>query len=156
MMLTTKGRYAVMAVLDMALHENGAPLALSNIAERQNIPLNYLEQIFVRLRKSGLITSVRGSSGGYLLQRLPREITIDQIIDSAEEDIAMTRCKSSVDGCIPGEAKCKTHDLWAGLEKVIRNYFKNISLQNIMNNQRILFVHEGSLATEALDVIPRS
>src|ERR1700677_3973215 len=102
MMLTTRGRYAVMAVLDIALHSAGAPVSLGDVATRQNIALNYLEQIFVRLRRSGLVVSVRGSSGGYLLNRTPNEMTIDQIIDAAGESIELTRCKQKEDNrCMP-------------------------------------------------------
>lgn len=133
MMLTTRGRYAVMAVLDIALNSNGRTVILSDIATRQNIALSYLEQIFVRLRKAGIVASVRGPNGGYLLTKSASDITIDQIIDAVDESIEMTRCKRRGGGCMPSNAKCRAHDLWEGLGDEIRRYFANISLQIVMD-----------------------
>lgn len=132
-MLTTKGRYAVMAVLDIALNSFSKPVILSDIAARQHIALNYLEQIFVKLRRAGIVESVRGPGGGYLLCKEAGDITIDQIIDAAEESIEMTRCALKEKGCMPGNAKCQTHDLWEGLGEEIRRYFVGISIQNVMD-----------------------
>ena len=135
MMLTTKGRYAVMAVLDIALNSDGKPIVLSDVAVRQDITLNYLEQIFVKLRKAGVVDSVRGPGGGYLLSKMASDITIEQIIDAVEESIEMTRCKRREKGCMPGSAKCKTHDLWVGLGDEIRQYFASLSVQNVMDGR---------------------
>lgn len=123
----------MMAALDIALNSNVKPVILSDIATRQNIALSYLEQIFVRLRKAGVVDSVRGPGGGYLLTKEAACITIDQIIDAVEESIEMTRCRRKGRGCMPDNAKCKTHDLWEGLGDEIRRYFAGISLQSVMD-----------------------
>ncbi len=136
MILTTKGRYAVMSILELAImRSNDSPISLAVISARLSIPVNYLEQIFLKLRKCGIVTSIRGPGGGYILARSPSDIFIDKIIDAVEEDIEMTKCGSiKASGCLPGNAKCKTHDLWNGLTNHIRNYFAGISIEDLVTN----------------------
>lgn len=135
MMLTTKGRYAVMAVVDIAMHYDGNPVNLSEIARRQNIALNYLEQIFLKLKKTSIVTSRRGPGGGYALLDMPKNIKISSIIDAVEEGIKITRCGAVQDSCIAEKAKCKTHDLWNGLGNNIRFYLDNISIQDVLEGR---------------------
>ncbi len=134
-MLTTKGRYAVMAIVDIAMHYDGNPVNLSDIAKRQNIALNYLEQIFLKLKKTGIVSSTRGPGGGYALLDDPRNIKISSIIDAVEEGIKITRCGADKDSCIAEKAKCKTHDLWQGLGNNIRFYLENISIFDVLEGR---------------------
>ena len=117
MRLTTKGRYAVTAMLDLALHEGGGPVSLSDISGRQEISLSYLEQLFARLRRSGLVSSVRGPGGGYRLQRPGAEISVASIIDAVNESYEATACQGK-GGCQQGEI-CLTHTLWNDLSEQI-------------------------------------
>lgn len=130
MILTTKARYAVTAIIEIAGSENCAPLSLQTISTRHDISLSYLEQIFLRLKKAGIVTSIKGPKGGYILAKKREEITMAQIIDAIGEPIKMTRCKSEKSGCLTSNAKCKTHHLWHGLESRIYDYLDSISLQN--------------------------
>ncbi len=131
MILTTKARYAVMAVLEIADEATGQPLSLLVISKRQKISLSYLEQIFSYLKKSGIVSSVKGPGGGYILGKKRSEITVAQIVKAIGEPIKMTRCKTENKGCINISAKCKTHHLWHGLESRIYDYLDSISLQNL-------------------------
>ena len=131
MILTTKARYAVMAVLEIADEPNGQPLSLLAISKRQKISLSYLEQIFSRLKKAGIVSAIKGPGGGYVLGKNRDEITMAQIIKAIGEPIQMTRCKSDKKGCVNASVKCKTHHLWHGLENRIYDYLDSISLQNI-------------------------
>lgn len=136
MMLTTKGRYAVMALVDLAAQESESPVTLSAIAERQEIALPYLEQIFAKLRRSGLVDSVRGPGGGYALARGAENTFVSDIILAVEESIKMTRCeKESSTGCMKPKTRCLTHDLWEGLGDQIHNYLSGISLQDVIARQ---------------------
>ncbi len=136
MMLTTKGRYAVMALVDLAAQESESPVTLSAIAERQEIALPYLEQIFAKLRRSGLVDSVRGPGGGYALARGAENTFVSDIILAVEESIKMTRCeKESAAGCMKPKTRCLTHDLWEGLGDQIHNYLSGISLQDVIARQ---------------------
>ena len=136
MMLTTRGRYAVMAILEVAPVASGVPVKLLEISEKQNISLNYLEQIFAKLRKAGIVRSVRGPGGGYLLNGKLGKIKIANIIDAVEENISMTRCSTkSKDGCNVDKTKCQSHHLWKGLEEHIRNYFEAISIADIIEGK---------------------
>lgn len=140
MNLTTKGRYAVMAMVDLAISGNGRPVVLAEIAERQNIALSYLEQIFMRLRKTQLVTSVRGPGGGYLLADSPENIKISQIVIAVDESIKMTRCGSEKKGsCVHDHksAKCMTHNLWDGLTSTIYNYLDSVSLSDICDRKNM-------------------
>lgn len=133
MMLTTKGRYAVMAVADLATNSKGAPINLSAIAERQVITLNYLEQIFQKLKNSGIVSAVKGPGGGYLLTIEPKELSVSLVIDAVEEKIKITRCEGDNTSCMPHNIKCQTHYLWEGLDNHIRNYFNNVTIEDIIN-----------------------
>ncbi|OFW80572.1 MAG: hypothetical protein A2887_04290 [Alphaproteobacteria bacterium RIFCSPLOWO2_01_FULL_40_26] len=127
MILTTKARYAVMAVIEIAEDKNKQPVSLSTISKRQKISLSYLEQIFAHLKKSGIVQSIKGPGGGYVLQN--QNITIAQIIKAIGEPIKMTRCTSEKRSCMNnGKTKCKTHHLWHGLEQKIYEYLNSISL----------------------------
>lgn len=131
MILTTKARYAVMAVIEIASQSNHMPLSLSQISTTQNISLSYLEQIFSRLRKKNIVKSIKGPGGGYILSRDKNLITISDIIKAIDEPIKMTRCAIESKGCMSSKTKCKTHHLWHGLEKRIYDYLNSISLNQI-------------------------
>lgn len=147
MMLTTRGRYAVMAMVDLAGQEHKKPVTLSDIATRQDIALNYLEQIFARLRKNGLVTSTRGPGGGYSLANTPNDIRVADIILAVDEPIAITRCKTS-SGCMSDKAKCLTHDLWEGLGNQIYSYLNAVTLADIRSkNLKTMPVMEVNYAS---------
>lgn len=131
MILTTKGRYAAMAVIEIADNPAGEPLSLMTISERQQISLSYLEQIFAKLRKAGIVKSVKGPGGGYFLGKNQEEITVAEIIKAIGEPIKMTRCTKVKRSCVGTSAKCKTHHLWQGLENKIYEYLNSISLRDI-------------------------
>jgi Rrf2 family transcriptional regulator, iron-sulfur cluster assembly transcription factor len=135
MMLTTKGRYAVTAILELASLPPGNPVRLSELAHMQNIPVNYLEQIFAKLKKASLVRAVKGPGGGYLLNTDPKEMRIADIIDAVEENIEMSACAlKKQNNCTKTMgAKCKTHNLWHGLTRHIRGYFEGITLQDIIS-----------------------
>ena len=135
MRLTTKGRYAVTAMLDLAFHSEKKPVTLTEIATRQTISLSYLEQLFSRLRKAGMVKGVRGPGGGYKLSRVATEINIADIITAVDEPIDSTKCEGKGD-CQDGQS-CLTHDLWMGLSDQIRNYLKGISLGELLERKHI-------------------
>lgn len=136
MRLSTKGRYAVMAMADLASNSSGKPVALADIAERQEISLSYLEQLFGRLRKGGLVKSVRGPGGGYLLSRAPAEMRISDIILAVDEPIQTTRCTpGSPAGCHNNKGRCLTHDLWEELGNQIYLYLSAVTLEMVINRQ---------------------
>lgn len=135
MRLTTKGRYAVTAMLDLALHAKEDPVSLADISERQSISVSYLEQLFAKLRKSGLVSSVRGPGGGYQLSRAGNEIFIAQIIDAVDESVDATRC-SGQGGCQQG-LTCLTHDLWSDLSQQIHNFLSAISLDELVSRNGV-------------------
>ena len=138
MRLSTKGRYAVMAMVDLAQHANGTPVSLAEIAERQEISLSYLEQLFALLRKSGLIKSVRGPGGGYLLARGRSETRIADIILAVDEPIRATRCTPGAPvGCRGNRTRCSTHDLWEELGNQIHLFLSSVSLEDVCE-QRVL------------------
>ncbi len=130
MRLTTKGRYAVTAVLDLAIHQGRGPIALADIAHRQGISLSYLEQLFAKLRKRGLVLSVRGPGGGYNLAREPAAIYIAEVITAVDENVDTTRCGGAHD--CKGDGPCLTHDLWMDLSDRIYGYLNNISLRDLV------------------------
>lgn len=138
MMLTTKGRYAVMAVLDIASRTEHTPSKLSDISNNQQIPLNYLEQIFSRLKNSGIVKSVKGPGGGYFIYKDLDKISIVEIIDAVEENIKITRC-NGIDFCAQGK-KCNTHDLWDGLGKVIRSYLSSVSVKDVLSSDKNMLI----------------
>lgn len=132
MKLSTKGRYAVMAMVDLARHSSGKPVALGEIAARQEISLSYLEQLFGRLRRGGLVKSVRGPGGGYLLARQMDDTRISDIILAVDEPIKATRCKNdSPLGCHSNRSRCLTHDLWAELGNQIHLFLSAVSLADV-------------------------
>lgn len=132
MELNTKGRYAVMAMADLAKHESGDPVPLSAVAERQHISLAYLEQLFLRLRRAGLVTSERGRTGGYRLGRASASITVAEIMAAVEEGTRMTRCAGEEDmPCLPGE-RCLTHGLWDALGEHIGQFLTRVTLRDVL------------------------
>jgi Rrf2 family iron-sulfur cluster assembly transcriptional regulator len=136
--LSTKGRYAVMAMVDLASHSEGSPVALADIAERQEISLSYLEQLFGKLRKGGLVKSVRGPGGGYLLARPTQQLRISDIILAVDEPIQTTRCAPGTPaGCHNNKGRCLTHDLWEELGNQIYLYLSSVSLADVCE-RRIL------------------
>ena len=135
MRLTTKGRYAVTAMLDLALHKSQGPISLSDISSRQAISLSYLEQLFSKLRKSELVSSVRGPGGGYELKRGSDEIYIAQIIDAVGESVDTTKCQGAGD-CQGGET-CLTHYLWEDLSEQIHAFLESISLADLVAKKEV-------------------
>lgn len=136
MRLSTKGRYAVMALVDLAGMSRGQPVALADIAERQEISLSYLEQLFARLRRAGLVKSVRGPGGGYLLGRPPAELRIADAILAVDEPLRATRCKpGGASGCRSDKSRCATHDLWAELSHHIHLFLSSVSLADVCENR---------------------
>jgi Rrf2 family iron-sulfur cluster assembly transcriptional regulator len=132
--LSTKGRYAVMAMVDLAnsTSDKGSPVSLSDIAARQAISLSYLEQLLSKLRRSGLVKSVRGPGGGYLLSRSYEEIRISDIVTAADEHLSATRCTpGSAEGCNADKSRCLTHDLWDELTNQIVMYLSSVSLADV-------------------------
>jgi len=146
MKLSTKGRYAVMALVDLASQTDGRPVALADIAERQEISLSYLEQLFAKLRRGGLVRSVRGPGGGYLLARAAAETRVSDAILAVDEPIRATRCKpNSSAGCRANKSRCLTHDLWEELGNQIHVFLSSVSLADVCN-RRILGqgrLHQG-------------
>jgi len=140
MRLTTKGRFAVTAMLDLALNEVTAddsvkPVTLSGISERQDISLSYLEQLFSRLRRQGLVSSVRGPGGGYNLAKAKDDISVSAIISAVDEDIDATQCGGK-ENCQGTEGRCMTHELWATLNTKILDYLSGVSLADMVNSQQ--------------------
>ena len=135
MKLTTKGRYAVMAMADLALYRDNGPTSLSDISLRQNISLPYLEQIFIKLKEKNLVKSIRGAKGGYVLEKTPYEIKISNIISAVDEEVKMLNCKKeSKKGCNNKSTKCITHNLWDELEIHINDFFKKKNLKDLIND----------------------
>ncbi|MFN4297062.1 MAG: Rrf2 family transcriptional regulator [Brevundimonas sp.] len=134
MRLSTKGRYAVMAMADLARHGRERAVSLAEIAARQEISLSYLEQLFARLRRAGLVKSVRGPGGGYRLSSASSEIMVSDIVLAVDEPIRATRCavQGSPKGCMIGGERCITHDLWAGLGDEIHRYLSSVSLEDVV------------------------
>lgn len=135
MKLTTKGRYAVTAMLDLALHYNRGAVTLSEIAGRQGISLSYLEQLFARLRRSGLVDSIRGPGGGYNLARAPNAISVAEVILAINENIDATRCGG--DRNCDGDERCLTHQLWEDLSERIHEFLAGISLGDLVDKPAV-------------------
>lgn len=135
MRLTSKGRYAVTAMLDVALHTGNGPVPLADISERQGISLSYLEQLFARLRKQGLVNSVRGPGGGYRLGLEASAISVGAVIQAVDESIDATKCQGKAD-CQGGE-RCLTHSLWEGLSDRIEDFLAGITLGELMQTSDI-------------------
>ena len=138
MKLTTKGRYAVMAMADLALFKGEGPISLTDISIRQNISLAYLEQIFIKLKQENLVKSVRGAKGGYVLDAPPEEIKISNIISAVDEEIKTLNCKKeSKRGCNNKSSKCITHNLWDQLDQHINSFFEKVKLQDLVKKNQI-------------------
>jgi Rrf2 family iron-sulfur cluster assembly transcriptional regulator len=137
MKMSTKGRYAVMAMIDIASMPGDAPVALAGIAERQDISQEYLEQLFGRLRKAGLVESARGPGGGYRLARPMSAIPVAEIIAAVDEELQFTRCDGdAVEGCVKGE-RCNAHDLWSSLGRQMMYFLSSISLEDVVEKRNL-------------------
>ncbi len=135
MRLTTKGRYAVTAMLDLALHADQGPVSLADISDRQGISLSYLEQLFAKLRRGDLVLSVRGPGGGYRLGRASSNIFVAQVIDAVNESVDATRCRGAR-GCQQG-VTCLTHHLWQDLSDQIHSFLGGISLADLVARREV-------------------
>ena len=136
MKLTTKGRYAVMAMADLASNTNVSPISLKEISLRQNISLAYLEQIFIKLKNKKLVRSSRGATGGYFLEKPASEIKLSHIISAVDEEVKMLNCKkNSKKGCNNKSTKCITHNLWDQLDQHINNFFEKVKLQDLVKQK---------------------
>lgn len=150
MRLTTKGRYAVTAMLDLALHGTDKPVSLADISGRQDISLSYLEQLFAKLRRNELVSSVRGPGGGYRLSRGGHEIYVAEIIDAVNETVDATGCGGTAD-CQQGEV-CLTHHLWCDLSKQIHSFLSGISLAHLVERSEVqsISARQDSRSQDAL------
>tara|TARA_B100000700_G_C14752457_1_gene718223 strand:+ start:75 stop:500 length:426 start_codon:yes stop_codon:yes gene_type:complete len=138
MKLTTKGRYAVMAMADLASNQKLKPVSLNEISLRQNISLSYLEQLFSKLKNEKLVKSIRGPSGGYVLDKNPKDIKLSNIIFAVDEQVKTLNCKrDSKRGCNGKTVKCITHDLWDDLEKHINEFFDKVSLNDLVRQKNL-------------------
>lgn len=137
MKLSTKGRYAVMAMVDIGQHSEGQPVSLAEIAARQEISQEYLEQLFLRLRKAGLVASARGPGGGYRLAREAEDIAVYDVIAAVDEPMKVTRCEGdAVEGCVKGE-RCCTHDLWSAIGRQVNTFLANVSLADVVEKRNL-------------------
>ncbi|MGZ5056711.1 MAG: Fe-S cluster assembly transcriptional regulator IscR [Methylobacter sp.] len=152
MRLTTKGRYAVTAMLDLAFHSQTKPVTLTDIAARQTISLSYLEQLFARLRRAGMVKGVRGPGGGYKLCRKTSDINIAEIIAAVNEPLDSTKCGGEAN-CQKDQA-CLTHDLWMGLSEQIRGYLKGISLADLLERNQVqeVAMRQHNDAQQAIEI----
>ena len=137
MRLTSKGRYAVMALVDLARFDNINPVSLRDISLRQGISLDYLEQIFSKLKKNQIVKSIRGNQGGYVLSKNPNDIKLTNIFHAVDEKVKTVQCKKdSKKGCNGRATKCITHNLWDELENHINSFFENKSLEDLIQNKK--------------------
>ena len=137
MKLTSKGRYAVMALADLAKFDSNNPVSLRDISLRQGISLVFLEQIFSKLKKNNIVKSIRGPRGGYILSKLPQEIKLNSILNAVDEKVKTVQCKKeSKKGCNGKTSKCITHNLWDELEVHINNFFEQKSLKDLIYNSK--------------------
>jgi len=155
MRLTTKGRFAVTAMIDLALRQDNGPVTLSGISQRQEISLSYLEQLFGKLRRHELVESVRGPGGGYTLARQPEKVTVADIIIAVDEPLDATQCGGK-ENCHSGTgrengSRCMTHDLWATLNTKMVEYLDSVSLKDLVDQQKqkntdnaVVVVHRSS------------
>lgn len=151
MRLTTKGRYAVTAMLDLALHANNGPISLADISKRQEISLSYLEQLFSKLRQNSLVSSVRGPGGGYRLSRESGDIFVAQIIDAVNESIDATNCRGA-GNCQQGNV-CLTHHLWCDLSDQIHQFLSDISLASLVERQEVREVADRQNGEQSLEFV---
>ena len=137
MKMSTKGRYAVMALIDIGANSSGKPVSLADISERQDISQEYLEQLFGKLRRAGLVTSARGPGGGYVLARDASEICMSDVILAVDEPLRVTRCEGdAVNGCVKGE-RCCAHDLWSSLGRQMMHFLESVSLDDVVNKRNL-------------------
>lgn len=150
MRLTTKGRYAVTAMLDLALHADSGPVSLADISKRQEISLSYLEQLFAKLRQHALVSSVRGPGGGYKLSRDAGQVFVAEIIDAVNESVDATNCGGKGD-CQQGEV-CLTHYLWCDLSLQIHDFLSGISLASLVKRKEVIDVAGRQDSKERLNL----
>lgn len=157
MRLTTKGRFAVTAMIDLGLRQNSGPVTLAAISQRQQISLSYLEQLFGKLRRNDLVESTRGPGGGYTLARLPADITVADIIVSVDEPIDATQC-SGKENCLGEGTRCMTHDLWASLNTRMVEFLSSVTLQKLVDDQlaKGLLVEDKPTLKRAISSMPVS
>ncbi len=153
MRLTSKGRYAVTAMLDIALHSGMGPVSLADISKRQGISLSYLEQLFSRLRKAGLVSSVRGPGGGYLLVQSANDIAVGMVISAVDESVDATKCQGTAD--CQGGARCLTHALWHDLSAQISQFLNEMTLGALMQEREVKRVAERQDASLESSTMPR-
>lgn len=144
MRLTTKGRFAVTAMIDLAMRESGGPVTLAGISQRQKISLSYLEQLFGKLRRHQLVESTRGPGGGYTLGRAARETTVADIILAVDEPLDATQCGGK-ENCLD-EQRCMTHDLWTSLNEKMVEYLDSVTLENLVAQQSARVLKAGTTA----------
>ncbi len=147
MRLTTKGRFAVTAMIDLGLRQHSGPITLATISERQNISLSYLEQLFGKLRRHELVTSVRGPGGGYTLGRLARHITVADIVLAVDEPLDSTQC-GGLGNCNVGRngrsGTCMTHELWSALNRKVVDFLDSVALQDLIDRERMRLLEEAN------------
>jgi Rrf2 family transcriptional regulator, iron-sulfur cluster assembly transcription factor len=137
MKMSTKGRYAVMAMIDIGQNGTGLPVSLNEISERQDISQEYLEQLFGKLRRAGLVSSTRGPGGGYTLAKPLADIALADVILAVDEPLRVTRCEGdAVDGCVRGE-KCCAHDLWASLGRQMMYFLESVTLEDVVQKRNL-------------------
>jgi Rrf2 family iron-sulfur cluster assembly transcriptional regulator len=137
MKMSTKGRYAVMAMIDIGMNSAGKPVSLADIAERQDISQEYLEQLFGKLRRSGLVASARGPGGGYQLARAAGDIAMADVILAVDEELKVTRCSGdAVDGCVKG-ARCGAHDLWSSMGRQMMYFLESVTLDDVVAKRNL-------------------
>jgi len=135
MQLSTKGRYAVMAMTDLASRDSLRAVALADIAERQQLSLAYLEQLFARLRRRGLVTSSRGPGGGYRLAKPASETSVAEVVTAVDEPLKAVRCNGGAKGCMHGGARCLTHDLWEETGRQIHDFLASVTLADVVSGK---------------------
>jgi len=157
MKLTTKGRYAVTAVLDLAIHQDKGPVSLAAISERQSISLSYLEQLFSKLRRNGIVNSTRGPGGGYRLKNSAEEITVSDVIVAIDENCEVVSCDDT-DSCSKGSYQCLTHDLWQEISNEIRGFLDGISIADVLEGKvdGDIAVGQDVSVTEATETVDNS
>jgi Rrf2 family iron-sulfur cluster assembly transcriptional regulator len=149
MRLTTKGRFAVTAMIDLALRQQNGPVTLAGISQRQKISLSYLEQLFGRLRRHALVQSTRGPGGGYTLARPMADVSVADIIYAVDEPLDATQCGGK-ENC-DNDQRCMTHDLWASLNRVMVDYLDSVNLQDLVEKQRARMAQQGTSAAVIVD-----
>ena len=147
MRLTTKGRFAVTAMIDLAMRQHNGPVTLAGISERQKISLSYLEQLFGKLRRNELVESTRGPGGGYTLGRPPQQLTVADIVSAVDEPLDATQCGGKQD--CHDDGPCMTHELWTNLNRRMIEYLESVTLSDLVAQQH----HRGAQATRPVSVV---